>query len=191
MVAVGPLAQEGLNEAFGLTVSSRRLGFGAEMANGRSATRRCEHVSAVAGAVVGEDTLDFDTALLEPGDGAAEESSGSFAALVRQNLNVSDSRMIVDADVNEVIAEAALLPSSIAGDPVTDAVDACKLLNVEMEQSSGFSVLVAHHSRWRSVEGSQASKTCGFDDSSDGRSTASNMASDLAAGQPRVGNSYH
>jgi hypothetical protein len=71
-------------------------------------------MSAIAGAIVGEDTLDLDIVLLVPGHGAAEESSSSFAALVRQDLHVSDSRVVVDADVHEVIAEPPLLPWSIA-----------------------------------------------------------------------------
>jgi len=148
--------------------------------------RRCEHVSAIAGAIVGEDTLNLDPALLIPGDSAAKECGGGFSTLVWKDFNVSDSRMIVDADVDVVVAAAALLASSIAGDPVADAIDACKLLGVEVKQATCLSVLVANDRRRWSIEKAQASKTCGFDNSSDGRSTAAHMTSDLSAGQPRA-----
>ena len=106
-----------------------------------------EGVAAIGRAVVGHDPLDGDAEAGEPGQRPLEEGHGALLALVGQDLGVGEARGVVDADVQEVPADAALLAAPVAGDAVADAVDPAELLDVEVDQLAGPLALVADRSR--------------------------------------------
>ncbi len=57
---IGPLAGDGLDEAFGLAVGLRAIGFGEEMLEAEFVAGGGEELGAIGGATIGEDLLDFD-----------------------------------------------------------------------------------------------------------------------------------
>ena len=58
---IGPLAGDGLDEAFSLAVGLGAIGFGEEMLEAELMAGGCERLGAIGGAAIGEDLLDFDT----------------------------------------------------------------------------------------------------------------------------------
>ena len=81
------------------------------------------------------------------GDGGLEEGDGALLPLVGQDLREGDARGIVDADVDELPADAADagLAGAVAGDAVADALEAAELLDVDVDQLAGMLALVAAH----------------------------------------------
>jgi len=68
---VGPLAQGGLNEAFGLAVGARRVGTGESVLDAELEAGGAELAGAIAGAVVGKQAADGDAVLGVEGDSGA------------------------------------------------------------------------------------------------------------------------
>ncbi|MFO1050210.1 MAG: Tom37 metaxin N-terminal-like domain-containing protein [Geminicoccaceae bacterium] len=66
--------------------------------------------------IVGHHPLDRDPEAGEPGQRPPEEGHRTRLALVGQDLAVGEARRIVDADMQEVPATAALLAAPVAGD---------------------------------------------------------------------------
>ena len=60
--------------------------------------------AAVAGAVVGEQLLDFDPVAAVEGDGAAQEAGSGGCLLVVEDLGVGEAAVVVDGDMNELPA---------------------------------------------------------------------------------------
>jgi hypothetical protein len=63
--------------------------------------------------------------------------------------------------------------------------DPSELLRIEMQQASHPVVLVAHHRRWRSIQGAQSFQSGRSDDACNRCAAAAYMVCDLSAGQPR------
>ncbi len=70
---VGPLAQGGLNEAFGLAVGAWRVRTGETVLDAELEAGGVEVAGAIAGAVVGEQAADGDAVLGVEGDCGAQE----------------------------------------------------------------------------------------------------------------------
>jgi hypothetical protein len=62
---------------------------------------------------------------------AGEEGAGTLLRLVGQDLGVGEAGGIVDADMDQVPADALLLAAAIAGDAMADAIDPAELLGVD------------------------------------------------------------
>ena len=106
-----------------------------------------EGLGAIAGAVVGHHARDGDAEAGVVGDGGLEEGDGALLLLVGQDLAEGDARGVVDADVDELPADAAALAlaGAIAGDAMADALEAAELLDVDVDQLAGMLALVAAH----------------------------------------------
>jgi hypothetical protein len=89
MANVGPLAQGGLDEAFGLAVGAGSVRTGEAVLDAELEAGGAELAGAIAGAVVGEQAADGDTVLGIEGDGGAQE--GPLDRLLRGGL-VSTTR---------------------------------------------------------------------------------------------------
>ena len=133
-------------------------------------------------AVVGHHPLDGDAQAGEPGDGALEEGDGTFLALVGQDLGVGKAGGIVDADMQEVPADAAAALGPVAGDAVADAVDPAELLDVEVDQLAGPCPLVAEDLRL-GVERLEPTEAVAAQDQAHGGDRAAEPAGDGGAGQ--------
>ena len=132
-----PIRAGGLDEALGLAVGARGIGSGRTWrAPARPAG--CGRRERVGQAVVGHDPLDADAEAGEPGERPGEEA-GVSGRLVGQDLGVGQARGVIDGDVQEFPADAALCcaPRAVAGDPVADAVDPAELLDVDVDQLAG------------------------------------------------------
>src|SRR5580693_9065211 len=91
MANVGPLAQGGLDKAFGLAVGARSVRAGEAVLDAELEAGGAERMGAVAGAVVGEQAANGDAVLGIEGDGGAQESDGRFALLVGQHAGEGEA----------------------------------------------------------------------------------------------------
>src|SRR5882724_12292902 len=101
---VSPLAQGGLDEAFGLAVGARRVRAGEAVLDGELEASGAEVAGAIAGAVVGEQSANEDAVLGVEGDGGVQEGDGGFALLVGQHAGEGEAGVIVDGDVQSLAA---------------------------------------------------------------------------------------
>ncbi len=88
---VGPFSKRRLNEALGLAVGLRRVGFGSDVLDAELLAGARESSGLVAASVVGHDTLDRDAEALEVGDGGEEEGDGALLLLVREDVGAGDA----------------------------------------------------------------------------------------------------
>src|SRR6266478_3909682 len=99
--------------------------------------RSPKRLAAVSRAVIGHDPLDADALDCQPPERAIEKADRALLLFVRQDLAVGQARGVVDADVQRFPADA-VMPVDRArpapGDTVANALDAPKLLGVEMNQ---------------------------------------------------------
>src|SRR6267378_569569 len=112
--AVGPLAQHGLDEAFGLAVGLWRVGACTLVMQPCAAARLTKPVRSIAGAVICEQVLDGDALSSEPGTGATHEGRASRAPFIGQDLGVGDAGEVVDGNVDEFPTRAVALPGATA-----------------------------------------------------------------------------
>src|SRR5712691_2935723 len=178
--AIGPLAQQRLDEALRLAVGARRVGPGAEMAELGALAGRGEDVGEVAGAVVGHKAADPDAVAAKPGQGAPEKPHARDALLIGQDLDVGQPGGIIDGHVHELPADAAHPAAAIARDAVPDAPDPAELLDVDMYEAAGAAVLVPHHGRGR-LEAAQPRQPQPAQIPGDGGRTESQGLGDLGA----------
>ena len=148
-MSVGPFAQRGLDEAFGLAVGLWSVGAGEAVLEAEGGYRGAHGVGAVAGAIVGVNALDGDAMLGEEGEGGVEEGDGTGGGFIREELGEGEAAVIVDGDVKIFPAGAAdVIVLAVAGDAVAWAHDAGEFLDVEVEEFAGVGTLVAHDGRW-------------------------------------------
>ena len=77
-----------------------------------------KRLGAVAGAVVGHDAQDADAKARKVGQSGLQESDGALLPLVGQDLDESDARGVVEADVDELPAGALIRrPRLLRGPP--------------------------------------------------------------------------
>src|SRR3954447_5661483 len=131
---VGPFAQAGLDEAFGFAVGPGRVRPSAPVLDAGGRARFPKGSAGIGRAVVGHDPLDGDAEAGEPGKRPLEEGHGALLALVGQDLGVGEPGGVVDADVEELPADAARPAGAVAGDAVAEALDPAELLDVEVEE---------------------------------------------------------
>jgi hypothetical protein len=105
--AVGPVVEEGADEAFGFAVCLWSAGPGAEVAEAKLAAAKRVDRRAVGGAVVGEDAFDVDAVAAVVGDGALEEADRGGGFLVCEDLGVGEAAVVVDGDVDVLPADRA------------------------------------------------------------------------------------
>src|SRR5688572_8122966 len=87
---VGPLAQERLNEAFGLAVCLRTARASAKVTKSQGQTGVAEVVGAITIAVVGEQPLDRDAVSSEPGESTLKELHTGARTFVGQDFGIGD-----------------------------------------------------------------------------------------------------
>ena len=148
-VSVGPFAEGSLDEALGLAVGFWSVGSCEAMFEAESGDGDAHEVRAVAGAVVGVETLGVDAVLAEEGERGVEEGDGTGGRFVWEELGESEAGVIVDGDVEIFPADAAdMIGLAIAGDAVAEAFDAGQLFDVEMNEFARRGTLVALDGRW-------------------------------------------
>ena len=75
------------------------------------------------------------------------KANGTIGLLVGQDLGEGDAGVIVDADVDELPADAAAvaLAGAIAGDAVADLVETTELFDIDVDHLAGSGALIAAH----------------------------------------------
>src|SRR5262245_60875741 len=149
--AISPAAEQGSDEALGLSVGFRAIGSSAQMAQAEALTGPAEAPGDVARAVVRDHPLDANAALAKPAQSALEEADGGLPALVGEHLDVGETGGVVDGDVGELPAGAIDPPGAIAMDAMAHAVDLGQGLDVEVQELAGPFALVATR-RWLGIE---------------------------------------
>jgi hypothetical protein len=86
MASVGPLAQRGLDEAFGLAVGAWGVRPSEAVTNAELGAGVTELASAIATSVVGEQATNADAMLCIKGQGVLQEGEGGVEPLVGQQL---------------------------------------------------------------------------------------------------------
>src|SRR6476469_106869 len=113
--AVGPLAEQRLNEPLGLAVGARRVGPDPVMVQLVGATERLHRRGAIGEGVVGHDPADPNAVAAEPGQRAPEERRDLSRALGREDLDVGQTRGIIDGDMDVLPADAPDAVAPVAG----------------------------------------------------------------------------
>jgi hypothetical protein len=151
--AVGPLAYKGLDKAFSLAVGLGSVGAGVDMFDLVIAANRFDRVGVVARPVVGEDALHFNPVVGEERQGGFKEAGRGGFALVGQDLGEGQPGVIVDAHMHRITPDVAPLLGSVAGGPMARLIKAHQRLDVQVEQATGFLILVApDRRRWRTKQ---------------------------------------
>jgi len=96
---VSPLAQSGLNEAFGFAVGLGRVRAGAAVFEAHPQTGAAEMVGAIAAAVIGEQSADADAVAGEKTNRVFEEGDGGGSFLVGQDLSEGEAGVVINGDV--------------------------------------------------------------------------------------------
>jgi len=131
---VGPLAEQGLDEALGLAIGAGRVGTREALGEAAGAAQGGQAVGPIGRPVVREDALHDNAASSEPGEGAPQKAGDGDGPLIRQDFGVGHAGAIINADVDKLPADAARPGPSVPGDAMADPADAAQLLDVEMEQ---------------------------------------------------------
>ena len=125
---VGPFPSDGLDEAFGLAIGLRAIGFGEEMFEAELAAGRSEEFGAISGTAIGQDALDLDAMLGVEGEGLVESGQDAGGAFVGEERGEGEAGVVVDGDVETLDAGAGVALSAIAGRPDAGPGEAAQLL---------------------------------------------------------------
>jgi hypothetical protein len=150
-LGVGPFSEGCLDEALGLAVGLRGVGFGSDVFEPEIATGVTEVEGSIARAIVGHHPSNRDAEALVVGQGCLQEGGGALFLLIGHDLRESDARSVVDADMDKLPADATAvaLAGAVAGDAVADPVEAAELLDVDMDHLARRFALVANDRRGR------------------------------------------
>ena len=144
---VGPLREQGLDEALGFAIGLRAVGTGDQVARAELDQARAEGGGpGVAPGAVRHDGLDPHAARGKEGRSLGQEAGGGGAALVGVGLHKGHARAVVNGHVQEVVAAPA---AAAALGPAPDAMpatrrDAPQLLHIQMQQLPRLLAGVAH-----------------------------------------------
>src|SRR5690606_23736113 len=155
---VCPLAQAGLDEAFGLAIGARRVGPGPEMAQAKSAHQAAEALGAVAGAVVGHDAGNPYPEAAVVAQRLKKRATGAGGALIRMQGAERYSAGIIDSHMDELPAGTVRALLAVARHAVARLAKAPQLLDVQMQQITGRRAFVAQH-RWSRLQLCQTVET--------------------------------
>jgi hypothetical protein len=128
-LGVSPLPESGLDEALGLTVGFRRVRLGADVLDIQIPASVTEGKGLIATAIVGHDAGDGNAEAFVVGHGRLEEGHRATGLLIGLDLGEGDPGMVVDADMDELPADAAAvaLARTVAGDAMADTLETAEL----------------------------------------------------------------
>jgi len=180
--SVSPFSQERLDEAFCFAVGLRSVGSSSLGSQAQLATGGHEALGDVAAAVVGENGAGLDSFAGKPGHGPLEEGDSRVLALIGEDLNIGESRVIIDADVDKLPAAASSPLPVVAGDTMSDGADAAQLLDVQVQELTGKLLFVAPHRLGR-LKGAKTTKATALKDASHRRARQAQAGCNLTSRQ--------
>jgi hypothetical protein len=161
---VGPLAGEGLDEAFGLAVGLRAIGTGEAMLETELAAGLGEEPGAIGGAAVGEDALDADAVSLVEVDGLLESGQDAGSFFVWEERGESQARMIIDGDMEGLNTGTGIAMRTVARGADAGLMETAKFLDIQVKEFTWSGAFVAHDRRLGRVEGSETVETMAAQD---------------------------
>lgn len=105
-VCVGPLTECGLDEAFGFSVGARGVGPGEAMLDVLAMKQLAEQPVFITGAVVGQHSSHGEAEASVVSSAHEEEAHGRAMTLIRQESGEGDAAVVVDGDVQILVADA-------------------------------------------------------------------------------------
>jgi hypothetical protein len=180
--SIGPLAGDGLNEAFGLAIGLRAVGFGEEMFEAEFMTGGGEEFGAVGRAAVGKETLDLDAMSLVEVDSLMESVKNARDGFIGQEAGKGEAGMIVNGDVKAFDAGAAIAQGAIAGGADAGAREAAQFLDVEVKELAGRGTFVAHDRGFWRFESGETMKAVAAQDAGERGFGKSEDGEDLSVG---------
>ena len=152
MSGIGPLAQSGLDEAFGFAVGLRRVRASAAVFEAHLQTSLAKLVGAIAAAVIGEQGADDDAVASEKVNRILEEGDGGVGLLIGEDASEGQAGVIVDGDVQGLPTGMFVLTAAAAIAAPRDLLEAGHALDIEMEKIAGTGMLIAHDRRQRDAD---------------------------------------
>lgn len=172
--AIGPFAQQGLDDSLGFAIRLRSAGANALVTSTQVLDDRA--ISAAVGigkGVVGQDTLDPDAQPGELGRGGLKSTGGRGSRVIRHRDHHGVTAGVVDHDLYVVVsglAPAALRSTAPAeGSPPATVRYPAELLVVLMDEGSGMAGDIADRSDSHPVGISEPIEAAADQDSMDGR----------------------
>src|SRR6266516_6262888 len=193
--AVGPTGEHGADEALGLPVRLRPVGTGAAVADSEFAAGERVEGGDVGRAVVGQEPLDPDPVAPVEGERALQEADRGRRPLVDKYLRAGEPAVVVDADVDVLVADvvAALAlqvgvggvmpPPALAseGSLTGAALDPTEPLDVDVQELARPRALVA--ARPLEPQPAQLAEALAGEDPGNGRECHPEQLRDLGAGE--------
>ena len=174
---IGPLAGDGLDEAFGLALGLRAVGTGEAMFDAELEAGLGEEFGAIGGAAVGQDALDLDAMSFVEVEGLLEGRQDAGSLFVWEERGAGDAGVIVDGDVQGLGAGAWVAVGADAG-----ACEAAQLLDVEVEEIARRRAFVADDRRFWRIEGGEAVEAMAAQDAGEGSLGDGQGHADLGVG---------
>lgn len=145
---IGPFAKSSLDKAFGFTVGAWGVGTGEVMAQAEFNHSRVKSVRAIAVTVIGEQATNGDAQSGVVSNGGAQEGDSASGGEVGQDLSEGNTGVVIDGDM-DVLPSAVMFPSATSIGARNNCGEASQLLNIEVQQIAGRSMLIANqgHSR--------------------------------------------
>src|SRR6266849_5095040 len=125
---VGPLVGDGLDEAFGLAVGLRAIGFGEEMFEAEFEAGGGKEFGAIGRAAIGEELLDGDAVSGVEAEGLVQSVEDAGGAFVREETSEGETGVVIDGDVETFDAGAWVAEGAITGGADAWAMEAPELL---------------------------------------------------------------
>ncbi len=125
----------------------------------------------------------------EPHHGLGPEGGTAVASLVVQDFHIGEPGLVIDADMDELPADAIVLAAPGPGDAMAGLVEAGEPLDVEMAQIAGASPLIAARRRF-GRERREAIQAEAHEFSGDRRAGQVKMACDLLASHPALAQAH-
>lgn len=132
--SIGPLAQGGLDKAFGFAIGLRSVIAGVQTLELVLLAHVNEELGVEYLAVVGQHPLDAYAKAAIVGQRVVQESGGTIGALSRPYLGKGHARVVIDGDVGDIVANATRSSRAVARDPVPHAADRSQALDIDVEQ---------------------------------------------------------
>jgi hypothetical protein len=145
-----------LDEAFGLAIGLRAIGFGEEMFEAEFEAGGGEEFGAIGGATIGEELLDGDAVRGVEAEGLVQSVEHAGGAFVREETSEGEAGVVVDGDVETFDAGAWIAEGAITGGADAWAMEGAELLDVEVEEFAGRGAFVAQRRRFRTIERREA-----------------------------------
>ena len=112
--------------------------------------------------------MDLDAVSLIEGDGLVEGSQNTGSFFIREETGKSDSRMVINGDVEGFGTGARITVGTIAGGANAGLMKTAKLFNIKMKEFAWEGAFVTDDGRLRGIESGEAVEAVPLEDPGQG-----------------------